>query len=138
MTAGGGPDLSVYDLHERDDEDYEALLEDFEWAVPEQFNTATYVCDRWAQDAPDRVAVRAAGREDDLAELTYGGLDRRASQLANHLAERGVGPGDRVAVNAPQKPEAVIGMVATWKLGGVVVPLSVLFGREGLAYRLRD
>ena len=138
MTAGDGPDLSVYDLHERDYPDYEALLEDFEWVIPERFNTATYVADRWAADAPDRVAIHAAGRDDDLSELTYGGLERRASRLANHLAARGIGPGVRVAVNAPQKPEAAVAMVATWKLGGVVVPLSVLFGREGLAYRLRD
>ncbi|MDZ7702285.1 MAG: AMP-binding protein [Halobacteriales archaeon] len=138
MTSAGRPDLSVYDLHERDDEEYEALLDEFEWVVPERFNTATYVCDRWAEEAPERVAIRAAGRDDALAELTYGGLDRRAGRLANHLAEQGVGRGDRVAVNAPQKPEAVIAMVATWKLGGVVVPLSVLFGDDGLAYRLRD
>jgi len=43
-----------------------------------------------------------------------------------------------VAVNVPQKAEAVIGHVATWKLGAVSVPLSTLFGTDGLRYRLND
>jgi acetyl-CoA synthetase len=138
MHTGEPADLSVYDLHEREYESYEALLTDFEWVVPETFNTATYVCDRWAEAAPDRVAVRGAERSGEFEALTYGQLHAQANQLANYLADRGVGRGDRVAVNAPQKAEAVIAMVATWKLGGVVVPLSVLFGREGLTYRLED
>lgn len=43
-----------------------------------------------------------------------------------------------MAVNVPQKAEAVIGHVATWKLGAVSVPLSTLFGTDGLRYRLND
>jgi len=138
MSEGTAADLSVYDLHERDYESYEALCADFEWVIPEEFNTASYACDRWAEDAPDRVAIYGKDRVGGVEPLTYGDLDRQASQLANYLTAQGVGRGDRVAVNAPQKPAAVVAMVATWKLGGVVVPLSVLFGRDGLSYRLED
>ena len=130
--------LPAYDLHERDDDSYEALRESFAWEIPESFNPAHYVCDRWAAETPERVAVRSVDEAGRVTELTYGDLDRQACQLADYLSDHGVGRGDRVAVNAPQKPEAVVAMVATWKLGGVVVPLSVLFGRDGLAYRLED
>jgi len=130
--------LAVYDLHEGDWDSYEALLDDFEWVIPEPFNTAAYACDRWAEAAPDRVAIHGRGVDGSVHDLTYAELDRQACQLANYLTSRGVGRGDRVAVNAPQKPTAVVAMVATWKLGGVVIPLSVLFGQEGLRYRLAD
>lgn len=138
MGQSDTADLSVYDLHKRDYESYEALCEDFEWVVPEKFNTATYTCDQWADEEPDRVAIHGKRQDGTVDKLTYADLDRKASQLANYLSKRGLGRGDRVAVNAPQKPEAIVAMIATWKIGGVVIPLSVLFGREGLTYRLKD
>ncbi len=38
----------------------------------------------------------------------------------------------------PQEPETAIAHVATYKVGGIVVPLSTLFGLDALRYRLKD
>ena len=103
---------------------YEALREAFEWEVPETFNMATYLCDRWAGSE--------SGTDDG------GGDGRAANGLADFLAARGVSRGDRVGVNVPRKPETVIAHLAAWKLGAVSVPLSTLFGPDALAYRLDD
>ena len=129
-------DLPAYDFHETDYDDYEALRDEFAWQIPETFNTASYVCDRWASDTPDAVAVHE--RRDDVTTYTYADLQREANQLANYLQEEGIGVGDRVAINAPQKIAPLVSMIATWKLGAVIVPLSVLFGHDGLSYRLTD
>ena len=42
-------------LIERGDS-YEEICDKFQWKVPEKFNIATYVCDRWADDE-SRVAL---------------------------------------------------------------------------------
>jgi acyl-CoA synthetase (AMP-forming)/AMP-acid ligase II len=55
---------------------------------------------------------------------TFGELDRAANALARHLAERGVGRGDRVAVMTSNRPEFVVTIHAASKLGAVPVMLN--------------
>jgi acetyl-CoA synthetase len=127
--------LEAYRFYERDWEDYDQLRREFEFEVPEQFNLATYLCDRWV--GTGRVALRArtvSGTE----TYTYSEIQRNANRLANYLHERGVGRGDRVAVNGAQRVESLVTHLAAWKLGAASVPLSVLFGPDALGFRLQD
>ncbi|WP_157556766.1 non-ribosomal peptide synthetase, partial [Nocardia acidivorans] len=61
-------------------------------------------------------------------ELAYHVLDRRSSQLARLLIDRGAGPGDIVAVALPRSVEAVVAVWAIQKAGA-----AVLFA-EGLSF----
>ncbi len=63
--------------------------------------------------------------------LSYAELRRRTAALARHLADAGVGPGDRVAAWLPNTPETVIGMLATTSLGAVWSSCSPDFGADG-------
>jgi acetyl-CoA synthetase len=132
------PKLDAYHLYERDWESYDQLVDQFEWEIPDEFNVASYMCDRWAEEAPDRVALYIKDDPRGQGEYTFGELRTAANRLANYLESEGVGRGDRVGINVPQKAEAVVGHLATWKLGAVSVPLSTLFGPDGLQYRLDD
>lgn len=129
------PDTDRYRLHEDSWESYERLRERFEWDVPDPFNMTSVLTDRWADS--DDVAIYSE-RPEGRRTVTFAELARRTDALANHLADRGIGAGDAVGINAPQKPETLLGHLAAWKLGAVSVPMSVLFGTEGLEYRLTD
>lgn len=131
------PDLDAYRFYERDWDDYEELCEAFEWEVPDQFNMATYLCDRWTDADPNRTALIAVDDDTDTT-FTYGQLRRYVNQLANYFASEGIERGDRIAVSGAQKIECIVAHLATWKLGAVSVPLSLLFGPDGLDYRLND
>ena len=52
-------DIEAYRFYEHDWESYDEVYEAFEWEVPDRFNMAAYVCDRWADAEPDRTAVHA-------------------------------------------------------------------------------
>lgn len=130
--------LDAYHFYEDDWDSYEAVREAFEWEVPDQFNIVEYVCDRWAEAEKNRVGLYVedtAGRE---TAYTFRQLRNDANRMANYLEARGIGRGDRVAVNGAQKAEVLISLFAVWKLGAVAVPLSVLLGPDGLQYRLED
>jgi acetyl-CoA synthetase len=129
--------LDAYHFYEREWDDYDTLLEEFEWEVPESFNMASYVCDRWATDK-GRVALFADDGSGDRETYTYWQLRNAANSLANHLEAQGVSRGDRVGINAAQRPETVVSHIACWKLGAVSVPLSTLFGTDAVSYRLDD
>jgi len=56
--------------------------------------------------------------------ITYGELARRAARTAAFLHERGVRPGDRVAVLARNTPRYVESLFAAAQAGGALVPLD--------------
>ena len=52
--------------------DYDSLYRQFRWAVPARYNIGVDVCDRWAENEPDRLAILHARPEDveqSLAQL---------------------------------------------------------------------
>ncbi|WP_222912860.1 AMP-binding protein [Natrinema sp. SYSU A 869] len=129
--------IDQYHFYERDWESYERLRESFEWEIPDQFNIAEYVCDRWARER-GHVAFFAENGSSDRRTLTFRDVQRDANRLANYLSEAGVSAGDRIGICLGQRPEAAIAHIAAWKLGAVSVPLSTQFGDDALAYRLDD
>ena len=117
--------------------DYTQLTGRFRWAIPDRFNIATVVADRWAEADPDRPAIlEQRGAQVDV--LTFGAMRERANRLAHSLRAAGVERGARVAILLPQSPEVPIAHVAIYKLGAVALPLAALFGADALEYRLAD
>ena len=90
--------------------------------------------DRNAAFAPDKVAIRFAGRA-----LTYAGFARRIAQAANALASRwSVGPGDRVAVLATNHPDTLVLLYACARLGAMLVPVNWRLAVPEQLYILAD
>lgn len=118
--------------------DWEGLRRGFRWATPPALNIATLCCDSWAVAAPDKVAIIHRDAQGGRSLWRYGQLKRASDALAAGLAAHGIGRGDRVAVFLPQHPAALITHFAAMKRAAISLPLFTLFGRDALAYRLRD
>jgi propionyl-CoA synthetase len=71
------------------------------------------------------------------AAFTYRELHERTARLAGALRGLGVEPGDRVLIYMPMVPEAVIGMLATARLGAVHSVVFGGFASNELAQRIR-
>jgi len=70
--------------------------------------------------------------------LTYAQVNGAANQVANLLVERGIQPGDKVALSCPNLPYFPIVYYGILKAGAVVVPLNVLLKGREVAYHLND
>jgi long-chain acyl-CoA synthetase len=70
--------------------------------------------------------------------LTYAEVDAAANQVANLLLERGIEPGDKVALSCPNLPHFPIVYYGILKAGAIVVPLNVLLKSREVAYHLSD
>jgi acetyl-CoA synthetase len=130
-------ELERYHFTDREWDDLEELSAWFEWEIPAEFNIATYACDRWA-DRNRRVAVFEERPDGATDTYTFWQLQREANRLANLLEDRGVGIGETVAVTGAQRVETLVTHLAAWKVGAISLPLSSLFGPDGLRYRLDD
>ncbi len=85
------------------------------------------------RDSADRPAVRLNERV-----LTYRQLDRAARGVATALRDRGLQPGDRVALLVPNVPEFTIAYYGALYAGCAVVPINVLASGPEVDYFLRD
>jgi len=131
------PRLDAYHFHDHEWDSLEELREAFDWEVPDRFNMAQYMVDRWADDV-SKVAIYEEMENGEERTYTFWQLRDRSNQLANHLVEVGIEPGDVLGVNTLQRTEALLFHLACWKIGAVSAPLSTLFGTDGLSYRLGD
>ncbi|MFF5146699.1 long-chain fatty acid--CoA ligase [Streptomyces sp. NPDC013157] len=82
---------------------------------------------------PDRAALRLG---DDI--LSYRALDQVSARMAGLLRDRGVKPGDQVAIMLPNSPEFAIAYFGVLRAGGVVVPMNPLLKAREVAYYLGD
>jgi acetyl-CoA synthetase len=114
---------------------YEDTVAAHEWRVPERYNIAADCCDKHPRDKLAMIHERFDG---ERRELTWGELQDLSNQAANLLAAHGVGRGDRVAVVLPATPETAGIFFGTWKLGGILLSMSVLYGDDAIAHRLGD
>lgn len=118
--------------------DYAALRAAFRWHIPERYNIAVDVCDRWAALEPQRPAIIEVSRDWQVHPVSFGWLREQSNRLADALGKRGVRRGERLAILLPQGRHVLTAHLAAYKLGAIAVPLAALFGVDALAYRLAD
>jgi acetyl-CoA synthetase len=114
---------------------YEQMRKRFRWQVPPRYNIAADVLDK---HEPSRPAMYWEDWQGNERSLTFGEMQALTNQTANALRAHGVAEGDRVAVMLPPLPEAAAVFLATYKLGAILLSLSILYGDDAIAHRLRD
>ncbi|MFD3741737.1 amino acid adenylation domain-containing protein, partial [Streptomyces sp. NPDC058629] len=97
-----------------------------------------------AQTIPALFAAQAARTPDALAlvaeddRLTYAELDTRSAHLAALLTDRGVRPGDVVAVAVPRSTALTVALLAVVRAGAAYLPIELDYPAERIAYMLDD
>src|SRR4029450_6660585 len=88
---------------------------------------------RSAQLFPDHTAVRL-----DDTILTYRDLHEQSARAAGLLRDRGVQPGDRVAIMLPNVPEFAVIYYAVMRAGAVAVPMNPLLKAREVVHYVKD
>jgi acetyl-CoA synthetase len=132
---GGDAFIELRDRLLREGISHAEALQSFHWPALAHFNWARDYFDRIAagNDRPALRVVDDAGRE---AALSYAELVLRSNQVANFLASQGVGAGDRVLIMLGNVVALWETMLATIKLGAVMIPATTLLQAEDLEDRL--
>lgn len=117
--------------------DYDDFCRNLQIAVPERFNFAYDVVDRWADEEPDRECllwVDDSGRE---RHYTFADMKRLSDLTASFFASLGIGRGDRVMLMLKRHPHFWLSMMALHKLGATAIPATHLLTADDIVYRCR-
>lgn len=100
-------------------------------------NIAHECIDRHA-GVTERAAIVVAHADGRDESLSYAEIANASSQFAHCLIERGVQPGDRVAVMLEPSRAFYVAIFGAIKMGAIAVPLFTLFGPDGVHLRVKD
>jgi len=88
---------------------------------------------RTARELPDKTALVFID-----SKISYRQLDDMANRFANALIDRGVKPGDKVAMLMPNMPQLVAAVYGAWRAGAVVVMNNPLYTDVELEYQFNN
>ena len=114
--------------------DYEAERRSFHLDVPEYYNFAADVIDRYAQH-PDKEAMLWIGQHGEERHLTFAHFSEISQRAANAFSTIGISKGDPVLVMLPRIPEwweAVLGLM---RLGAIPIPCTTLLTPKDIQFR---
>ncbi len=108
--------------------------------MSERFNIASACLVRWATSntAHASIAIEKIGANNEKLAIDYVDLLAKSQAFLGVLLKSQIQKSDSVAIYLPQRVEAAVALFATCMRGAVAVPLTVLFGPDALAYRLKN
>jgi acetyl-CoA synthetase len=115
-------------------EDYEAAYRGFEWPKLTTFNWALDWFDEHAR-GNDRPALWVVGEDGSEQRLSFAELSERSNRVASFLRGLGVSRGDRVLLMLGNVVPLWEVMLASIKLGAVIIPATTLLARDDLLDR---
>jgi len=116
--------------------DYEKLYRDFKWEVPEYYNFAFEVIDKWAQDRTKLALVSLDRSSEKAYYQTFYELSYLSNRFVNVLRGLGIRKGERVLVILESIPEWYAVMIGMFKLGVIPMPGTVLLTSKDIEYRI--
>jgi amino acid adenylation domain-containing protein len=133
--AAESPEKRVSRLPIIAEEERELALHGWNQTKREFDRTATVheMFERTALARPESVAVECGTRR-----LTYRELDEQANQLARHLVEIGVNPGELVGLSVSRSCEMLVGLLGIMKAGAAYLPLDPDYPSDRLEFILAD
>ncbi len=117
--------------------DYAQTCREFHWEVPEYYNFAFDVVDRWGEDA-QKLAMLWVNERGDEKRLSFRDFSVRSNQVGNALRTLGIRQGDRILIMAPRLPEWWEAVLGIMKIGAVSMPGTTLLSPKDVAYRIQS
>lgn len=109
-------------------------MEKADLIAPEQYNIVT-AFEQYASDE-SRKAVILQDEKNEIKEITYANLIKRANQIGNMFLAHGLQKEDKVLIMMPRAIETYALYIAALKIGLIIIPCSEMLRTKDLQYRI--
>ncbi|WP_022669557.1 acyl-CoA synthetase [Hippea alviniae] len=117
---------------------YEEEVRNFKLEVPEYYNFAFDVVDKWAEDRTKLALVWADTTGKTIKKYTFWDISMMSNKFANVLLSLGIKKGDHVFIMVPRIVEWYAVMLGLNKVGAVAMPAPNILMPDDIRYRIRQ
>lgn len=114
---------------------YEDLKKGFSIKIPESFNFAYDVSDRYAKEEPAKEALVWCDDSGAEKRFSFSDLKIASDKTANFLLSQGIKKGDAVMLILRRRYEFWYFLLALHKIGAIAVPATHLLLKQDIEYR---
>ncbi len=120
-----------------DFESYQDFRDNFKIIIPENFNFAYDVVDRYAEEYPDKKAL--VWCNDDTEKIfTFADLKGYSDKAANFFKKCGIKKGDTVMLTLKSRYEFWFCILALHKIGAITIPATHMLKAKDIVYRIKN
>jgi acyl-coenzyme A synthetase/AMP-(fatty) acid ligase len=116
--------------------DYDKTYAEFEWEVPEYFNFAGDVIDKWAKKDPNKLAMHWVNDDGLEAKRTFMDFSKASKRLCNVLYKNGVRRGDVLMIVLGRSIEWWEVFTACIRMGVIIAPGTTQLTSKDIEYRV--
>ena len=116
--------------------DYDKTFAEFKWEVPEYFNFAGDVIDKWAKQDPNKLAMHWVNDDGLEAKRTFMDFSKASKRLCNVLYKNGVRRGDVLMIVLGRSIEWWEVFTACIRMGVIIAPGTTQLTSKDLEYRV--
>ncbi|KZX16311.1 acetyl-coenzyme A synthetase [Methanobrevibacter cuticularis] len=119
-----------------DFDSYEDFKNNFKFKVPENFNFAYDVVDRYAKEDPEKIALVWCDDNGEEEQFTFADMKKYSAKTANLFKNLGIGKGDVVMLTLKNRFEFWFSMIAIHKIGAIAIPATHMLKVKDMTYRI--
>ncbi len=113
----------------------EDFRQNYEVKIPNNFNFAYDVVDKWAEIDPDKPALLWTNDKGDEHQFTFKEMKDYSDKTASFFQSVGISRGDKVMLILKRRYQFWFSILALHKLGAVAIPATHLLTKKDIIYR---
>ncbi len=115
---------------------YNDFKNNFEFKVPENFNFAYDVVDRYAEEDPEKIALLWCNDLGEEKKFSFKDIKEYSNKAANLIKSHGIKKGDKVMLTLKNRYEFWFAIIALHKIGAIPVPATHMLKKKDIIYRI--
>lgn len=119
-------------------ESYDDFKKSFKLVVPDDFDFARDIVDKWAEIEPEKTALVYCNDDGDDRIFTFKDISTLSKKAAAYFKSIGIKKGDRVLSLLRRRYEYWICAVALHRIGATVVPASIQLTTKDIVFRINN
>ena len=117
---------------------YEDFRDNFRIRVPENFNFAYDVVDRYAEIEPGKVALVWCNDHGEEKRITFGELQELSRRAASFFTGEGIKKGDTVMLTLKARYDFWYALLGLHRIGAIAIPATHMLKEKDIVYRIRE
>jgi len=121
-----------------DFDSYDDFKNNFKFKIPENFNFAFDIVDRYAKEDPEKIALVWCNDDGEEEIFTFKDMKKYSNKVANFFKSLGIKKGDAVMLTLKNRFEFWFSMMGLHKIGAVAIPATHMLKIKDMIYRIKS